>query len=73
MLDAMRELSVREIAAALAGYPGDPSAELRVLILYQTDAAALVDREINLYMSTSWESGRRGEAGNRVARRRGRG
>jgi hypothetical protein len=34
----MRELSVIEIAAAVAGYPCEPLAELRLLILFQTNA-----------------------------------
>jgi hypothetical protein len=34
--------SIRQIAAALAGHPGDPSVELRLLLLFESEAA---DRE----------------------------
>jgi hypothetical protein len=36
---AMKEISIRQIAAALAGHPGDPSVELRLLLLFQSEAA----------------------------------
>jgi hypothetical protein len=36
---AMKEISTRQIAAALAGHPGDPSVELRLLLLFQSEAA----------------------------------
>jgi len=36
---AMNEISIRQIAAALADHPGDPSMELRLLLLFQSEAA----------------------------------
>ena len=41
----MREVSSYEIAAALAGHPSDPSAELRLLMLFQSNARDRVDIE----------------------------
>ena len=41
----MKEVSTRQIAAALAGPPGDPSGELRLLLLFQADAADRVAAE----------------------------
>jgi len=40
---AMKEISIRQIAAALAGHPGDPSVELRLLLLFQSEAADRVE------------------------------
>ena len=36
---AMKEISTKQIAAALAGHPGNPSVELRLLLLFQSEAA----------------------------------
>jgi hypothetical protein len=36
---AMKQISIRQIAAALAGHPGDPSVELQLLLLFQSEAA----------------------------------
>ena len=41
----MREVSSYEIAAALAGHPSDPSAELRLLMLFQSNARDGVEME----------------------------
>ena len=36
---AMKEISTKQIAAVLARHPGDPSVELRLLLLFQSQAA----------------------------------
>jgi hypothetical protein len=42
----MKELSAYDIAAALTGRPGDPGPELRLLMLFQSEARHLVDVEL---------------------------
>jgi hypothetical protein len=36
---AMKEISPQQIAAALAGHPGNPWLELRLLLMFQPEAA----------------------------------
>src|SRR5260370_32959748 len=43
----MRELSAREIGAALGACPGHPAAELRLLIFFQREAADRVEVQPN--------------------------
>ncbi len=38
-LMAMKEISTKQIAAVLARHPGDPWVELRLLLLFQSEAA----------------------------------
>jgi hypothetical protein len=40
---AMKEISIQRIAAAIAGHPGDPSVELRLLLLFQSAPAERVE------------------------------
>lgn len=42
---AMKEVSTHEIAAALAGHPSDPGAELRLLMLFQSEPGDRVEGE----------------------------
>ena len=52
---AMKEISIKQIAAALGGQPGDPSVELRLLLLFQSDVADRVEvqpRAINEPVAT---------------------
>jgi len=39
----MKEISIQQIAAAIAGHPGDPSVELRLLLLFQSAPAERVE------------------------------
>jgi len=53
---AMKEISTKQIAAVLARHPGDPSVELRLLLLFQSDAADRVEvqpRAINEPLATA--------------------
>ena len=49
-LSSVKELSAYEIAAAVAGRPGSPGLELRLLWLFQSEALDRVESEASRHL-----------------------